>query len=174
MAGPRLRLAAIGTDRSADPLLYALLDAGHQVEWPVSWDDVGSYSGVLLRLSEEDLADAISRLEERVTAQQIVIHTCLEVGAEPLLDLPAVGIAMHRLSSGDTIVDTNDEISATVASVLISELQGNPVPVPAGERRALARALELVEQSRKLQREALGSVRSQQARDLLDRMCGLY
>lgn len=174
MTAPRLRFAAIGTDFGADALESALLKAGHQIDWPVAWEDIPDYSAVLLRLSAADLPDAIQRLESCVIAQHIVIHTALEVGADPLLELPAVGMALHRLANGDVVVDTNDEVAATVAAVLVGELQGNPVMVPAEERPALANALRLVAQARKLQVEALHSVHSEAAKDLLDRLCTLY
>lgn len=174
MGAPRLSFAAIGTDFGADNLERALLKAGHQIHWPVAWEDISSYSAVLLRLSAGDLPDAVSRLADLVTAQHIVIHTALEIGAEPLLELPSVNMALHRLSNGDLLVDTNDEVAATVASVLVGELQGNPVMVPGEERKALAGALHLVAQAKKLQIEAMRSVHSRAAKDLLDRMCSLY
>lgn len=174
MTAPRLDFAAIGTNPNADALESALAKARHRVHWPVEWQDVSNYSAVLLRVSADDLPDVISRLEEHLSANQIVIHTALEVGAAPLIELPAVGIAMHRLYNGDIIVETNDEIAATVASVLISELHGNPVIIPAEEREALAQALEYLAQARKLRYKALSSVTSEAAKDLVDRLGGVY
>lgn len=174
MSAPRLRFAAIGTDPNAEYVESALVRAGHSIHWPVAWEDIQSYSAVLLRLSAEDLPDAVSKLSDLVTAQHIVIHTALEVGAEPFIDLPSVNLALHRLSNGDVIADTLDEVSATVASVLIGELHGNPVIIGADERPALANALKLMAEARALQREALHSVHSQAAKDLLDRIGTLY
>lgn len=174
MSAPRLDFAAIGTNPNADALESALIKAGHRVHWPVDWHDVPNYSAVLLRVAADDLPDVVSRLEHHVSTSQIIIHTALEVGAAQLIDLPAVGIAMHRLGNGDTIVETNDDIAATVASVLISELHGNPVEIPTDERPALAEALELLNQARELRYKALGSVQSEVAQDLIDRLGEVY
>lgn len=162
-------MALIGTD---DVLASRLERAGHHVEWRlVPWDELSEFDLIVISVGEEDLPDVIHRLESVVTPRQIVIHSAVGVGADILLDLPSLGIAMSVFGD-EFVVSTCDEISQTVAAVLVSELGGNLWVISDDERRDLARALELARQSNELRREALRAARSETARNIVIRQMG--
>ncbi|AKK03984.1 hypothetical protein [Corynebacterium epidermidicanis] len=141
MTKPRMRIGVIGH------LDYQLADrlenAGHSVEWRVPWEAVAEFDCLLLAVSAEDLPDVVARLRGRVRQRQIVIHTCVELGARALRELGGVAIALHPIDDL-CAVGAEDELSETVATLLVQEMELRPVMVPEGDRVALGAALRKV------------------------------
>ncbi|QTH59518.1 hypothetical protein J5O04_12180 [Corynebacterium hindlerae] len=165
---PRLRVA--DTSRLSE-LARRLSQAGHHVGEATSWEDLAKFDLIIISEPAEYVPEAVQRLEPLVSSRQIVIHTAVELGAEPLIDLPALGIAMACFGD-DFIVDTCDEISQAVAEVLVAEMHGSVWAVSDEERPDLARALKIAAEANALKLQALRSVSSEAARNIVIRQLG--
>lgn len=168
MPGPRLRIAVIG---QWNETVDQLGNAGHSLAFDVPWDRVSDYEVVVLAVGAADLPDVVSRLDGVLSNRHIVIHTAVEVGAEPLMELPSLGIAMTCFGT-EFVVSTCDETSHTVASVLVADLGGNFWNISDEDRFDLARALLIASESNRLKRSALDAAPPGAATEIVVRQLG--
>ncbi|MEJ5927666.1 hypothetical protein WG915_03430 [Corynebacterium sp. H128] len=173
MGAPRLNIAVVGTSSAGRALASRLVDAGHTCTHDVPWSDLGDYSAVLLALESELLPDVISRLEQTMTGKHIVLHSALGAGSDVLAELGSVAIAMHPLDSGAFVVSTSeDELSRTIAELLVSEMGGYSIRVPDAERAVLPEAQRKIAEAAQLQREALAMAESEEVSSVIVAMMG--
>ncbi|MDU0478967.1 hypothetical protein QVA66_06920 [Staphylococcus chromogenes] len=157
MPAPRLNIGLIGAEDFG--LSERLAKVGHVVTPNVPWDGIGAYECVLLALAEDDLHDAIPRLVPHASPRQIFFHTCLAEGVDVLTELQAVSIALHPQGQL-CVVGSEDELSETIAVMLVHEMDLEPVTVPEAERKELIDALAAIDRTRAQQRSILASMRS--------------
>ncbi|WP_151549989.1 MULTISPECIES: DUF2520 domain-containing protein [Corynebacterium] len=158
MNAPRMRVSIVSAGAVGTAIGEKLAAVGHRVDYTAAPATAAENAQLLvLDVADSDLEAAVAELLPHVQPRQIVLHTAASHGVgvlQPLAERGALTIAAHpamiltdttaaaaRLDGCGWGVSTRDELAATVAELLITEMNGHAIAIAEQQRELYAAAM---------------------------------